>query len=239
MSWLTPRIPINLPDLLKQSLRQGRGSVASEKPIGWEQRLGNSPEMVITKTMEATMQLCVESIEMEKREAPRQHRKHRILPLHPRRLEGRTDSDTFFASEKSIRNFTCVQLFFHVMTGFLFVRCMRREAHSHGAYQDFVRKVGAPNLLLTDNSQTQIGEKWTKTSSRDNITKQVATAPHNQQQNQAERKIRDMKTQALLTLRKSKAPLTFWCYCLQWIADCLNYTAHQHLDWKTPQERLH
>jgi hypothetical protein len=114
---------------------------------------------------------------------------------------------------------------------------MRREAHSHGAYQDFVREVGAPNLLLTDNAKTQIGVKWKKTS-RDNITKQVATVPHNQQQNQAERKIRDMKARVLLTLRKSHAPLAFWCYCLQWVADCLNHTAHQHLDWRTPQERL-
>ena len=32
---------------------------------------------------------------------------------------------------------------------------MFREAHSHGAYQDFVWEVGAPNILLTDNSQTQ------------------------------------------------------------------------------------
>ena len=238
VNWLTPRIPINSPDLLKQSLRRGRGSVVSEDPIAWEERLGNSPEMVVMKTLEATTQLWIEPIEMENREAPRQHRKQRILPIHPRRLQGRTDSDTFFASEKSIQNYTCVQLFFHIMSGFLYVRCMRREAHSHGAYQDFVREVGAPNLLLTDNAQTQIGKKWTKTS-RDNITKQVATAPHNQQQNQAERKIGNMKTRVLLTLRKSKAPLSFWCYCLQWVADCHNYTAHKNLHWKTPYELLH
>ena len=237
INWLTPRIPVNAPDLLKQSIRRGRGAVVPENVVDWENRLGNSPEMVTAKTIAATTQLCIEPIEMENREAPRQHRKQRLLPLHPRRLEGRTDSDTFFASEKSIRNFTCVQLFFHVLSGFLYVRCMRREAHSHGAYQDFVRDIGAPNILLTDNAQTQIGQKWTKTS-RENVTRQIATAPHNQQQNQAERKIRDLKTRVLLNLRKANAPITFWCYCLQWITDCLNHTAQQNLEWKTPIEVL-
>jgi hypothetical protein len=165
INWLTPRIPINAPDLLKQSLRRGRGYSYPKMwligKIAWE----TLQEMVTAKTIQATTQLCVEPIEMENREAPRQHRKQRLMPLHPRRLEGRTDSDTFFASEKSIRNFTCVQLFFHIPTGFLYVRymrstilphsdwfplcpCMRREAHSHGAYQDFVRDVGAPNLAI-------------------------------------------------------------------------------------------
>ena len=238
VNWLTPRIPFNSPDLLKQSLRRGRGSAVTENPTLWEERLGHPPEMVMAKTLQATTQLCTHPIEMENREAPRQHRKQRLLPLHPRRLEGRTDSDTFFASEKSIRNFTCIQLFFHVPSGFIYVRCMRREAHSHGAYQDFVREVGAPNLLLTDNARTETGKKWTKTS-RDNITKQVAIAPHNQNQNQAERKVRDLKARVLVTLRKANAPIQFWCYCLLWIADCLNHTAQQQLQWKTPMEVLH
>ncbi len=237
VQWLTPRIPINSPDLLRQSLRRGRGSVANKRAIDWEARLGNSPEKIIEKTLEATTQLCVNLIEMENRDAPRQHRKQRLLSLHPRRLEGRTDSDTFFVSEKSVRNFTCVHLFFHIESGYLYLRCMRREAHSHGAYQDVIREVGAPNLLLTDNAQTQIGVKWTQTS-RENVTKQVSTAPYNQQQNQAERKIRDMKSRVLLTLRRSKAPIIFWCYCLTWVSDCLNHTAHQQLDWKTPSELL-
>ena len=159
---------------------------------------------------------------MENRDAPRQHRKQRLLPLHLRRLEGRTDSDTFFASEKSVRIFTCcVQLFFHIESGYLYLRCMRREAH--GAYQDYIRDVGAPNLLLTDNAQTQVGVKWTQTS-RENITKQITTAPYNQQQNQAERKVRDVKSRVLLTLRKSNAPIIFWCYCLTFVTDCLNHT---------------
>jgi hypothetical protein len=154
---------------------------------------------VTKKTLEATTQLCFEPVEMENREAPRQHRKKRLMALHPRRLEGRSDSDTFFATIKSVRNYTCIQLFVHLPSQYLYARCMTREKHSHGAYQDFVREVGAPNILLTDNSQTQSGVKWTKTS-RENVTKQIHSVPHNQNQNQAELKIRDIKTRVIMSL---------------------------------------
>ena len=235
--WLTPRIPSDSSELLKQSSRRGRGSVVEEEPTQWNKRLGNSTEFVTMKTLSATTQLCSEPVEMENREAPRQHRKKRLIPLHPNRLEGRTDSDTFFSTIKSIRSFTCVQLFVHLGSQFLFARCMTREAKSHGAYQDFVREVGAPNILLTDNSQTQSGTKWTKTS-RENITKQIHSVPHNQNQNQTELKVRDIKTRVILSLRLAKAPLAFWCYAMMWVIDCLNHSAHKGLDWRTPVEKL-
>jgi hypothetical protein len=133
--WLTPRVPVDATSLLIQSCRRRTIEIAPESEIGWEARLAYPPEMITAKTLAATTQLCIQAVEMENRESPRQHRKQRLLPLHPRRLEGRTDSDTFFASIKSIRNFACVQLFFHLKSQFLFVRCMRREGHSHGAYQ--------------------------------------------------------------------------------------------------------
>jgi hypothetical protein len=86
------------------------------------------------------------------------------------------------------------------------------------------------------NAQTQIGKKWTGTS-RNNATKQINSAPHNQNQNQAERKICDVKRRVMLTLRYSCAPIVFWCFCLQFIVDCLNHTASKKLDWRTPKER--
>jgi len=69
---------------------------------------------------------------------------------------------------------------------------MVKEAHSHGTYQDFIRGVGSRKILLPDNAQILVGKKLTKTS-HDHATKQIAIAPHNQNQNQAERKIHDIK----------------------------------------------
>ena len=116
------------------------------KLVDWKELLGYPSEEVIKMTLENTTQLCVEPVESEQRDISRQHRKKRLLPLHPRRLPGRVDTDTFFSSVKSIRNYTCVQIFVHVLSDFLFLRCMQRESHSHGAYQDFIREVGAAQL---------------------------------------------------------------------------------------------
>ena len=203
----------------------------------WKELLGFPSDEVVEKTLDNTTQLCAEPVEMERRELPRQHRKKRLHPLHPKRLHGRTDSDTFFSSVKSIRGYKCVQLFVHVPSDFLFVRCMQREKHSHGALQDFIREVGAPTTLITDNSQTQTGEKW-KATSRQVMTKQRKFAPHNQNQNKAERRIGDAKHKTMQVMRWANAPLVFWCYALIHVIDCLNHIAKKRLNWRTSYELL-
>ena len=169
------------------------------------------------------------------------------LVLHLRRLKGRTDTDTFFSSVKSIRGYlssvksirgyTCVQIFCHVMSDFLFVRCMQRESHSHGAYQDYIREVGALELIVTDNSRTQTGKKWEKTS-RDVMTKQRRFTPHNQNESKVECRIIDVKHKVVLVLQRAKAPLIFWCHALIFVVDCLNHLAKKPLGWKTSTEVL-
>ena len=131
-----------------------------------------------------------------------------------------------------------IQIFFVCAAKFIFARCMRKEIEWHGAYQDLIREVGAPNLLLTDNAQTETGKKWTKTS-RDNATRQVKTVPHNQNQNNVERKIQDVKRRTILTLvRYALAPLVFWCYCMYFIIDCLNHSAQKELEYRTAMEKM-
>ena len=203
----------------------------------WKELLGFPSKEVLEKTLEKTTQLCAEPVEMERRELPKQHRKKRLLPLHPRRLRGRTDSDTFFSTVKSIRGYKCVQFFVHVPSDYSFARCMQREAHSHGAYQDYIREVGAPQMVITDNSQTQTGKKWEATS-RSIITKQRKFVPYNQNQSKAERRIQDVKHKTVHVMQRAKAPLEFWCYALIFIVDCSNHLAKKQLGWRTSQEVL-
>jgi hypothetical protein len=147
--WLSPR-RLDLSSSKGNAVRRSPAAIVpSQAP--WEERLGNSPEMITVKTLEATTQLCESPVEMDKRESPRQHRKQRVQALHPKRIEGRTDSDTFFVSIKSVRNYACVQIFYSALQRYIFVPGMRKESESHGAYQDLVREVGTPNILLTDN----------------------------------------------------------------------------------------
>ena len=127
-------------------------------------------------TLESTTQMQVEPVKLERREVPKQHRKKRLLMLHPRRLKGRTYTDTLFSTVKSIRGYLCVQIFCHVKLDFLFVRCIQRESNSHGTYQDYIHEVGDPEMIITENSKTQTGKEWEKTS-RHVMTKQRKIYP--------------------------------------------------------------
>ena len=102
--WLIPKTPAATSVLLQ---RRTQATVFPEQ-APWEERLGSCPARTVERTLSATTQLCSGPIEMDNRESPRQHRKSRLLPLHPIRVEGRTDSDTYYCSPKSIRGFTCV-----------------------------------------------------------------------------------------------------------------------------------
>jgi hypothetical protein len=39
---------------------------------------------------------------------------------------------------------------------------MHRESEMPGTFEDFIRQVGAPNSLFSDNSKVQIGKKCTE-----------------------------------------------------------------------------
>ena len=203
----------------------------------WRQLLGFPSNNVVEKTLESTTQLQVDPVESERREIPKQHRKKRLLMLYPRRLQGRTDTDTFFSTVKSIRGYLCVQIFCHVSSDFLFVRCMQRESHSHGAYQDYIREVGASETIVTDNSRTQTGKKWEQTS-REVMTKQRRFTAYNQNESKVERRIQDVKHKVTLVLQRAQAPVTFWCYALIFVVDCLNHIAKKPLGWRTSDEVL-
>jgi hypothetical protein len=85
--WLSPRRLDMKSDSNWIAMRRSPAAIVPS-PAPWEERLGNSPEMITAKTLLATTQLCEAPVEMDKREAPRQHRKQRVQALHPKRIEG-------------------------------------------------------------------------------------------------------------------------------------------------------
>ena len=207
--------------------------VLKDSWIDWKKTLGHCTEEVARKTIKNTTQYFAKPVAAETRAYPMQHRQRRLFPLHLKRLQGRTCGDTFFSSLRSIRGYTCVQLFVALYADYIWVKMLRRESQVPGAYQDFVRDVGTPNELLTDNSKVQSGEKFKKIN-RDNLTQHNFSTPHCQNQNPAERKIQDVKHRGILVLFLSKAPLVFWCYAIYFVVECLNHTSKPKLDGLTP-----
>ena len=112
VNWLTPPIE----ELTLQLIRRRRGDVenqqsdrdenlteelriddSSDTPLTgkgyrsideWKALLSFPSDNVVEKTLTSTTQLQVEPVELDRREIPRQHRKKRLLMLHPRRLRG-------------------------------------------------------------------------------------------------------------------------------------------------------
>ena len=115
---------------------------------------------------------------------------------------------------------------------------MRREKQASSALRESMKEVGAPQQMFTDNSKAQKSKKWTEVLDYLYI-KALWCAPHKQNQNKAERKIQDVKDRTVKTLYQSGAPLVFWCFCMKFVVDCLNHTAKQKLQWRTPMEVMH
>ena len=91
--------------------------------------------------------------------------------------------------------------------------------------------------MTTDNSQTQTGKRWQETS-RNMITKQRTFVPHNQNQSKVEQRSGDTKQKTTYVLHQSGAPLSFWCYCIVFVVDCLNHIAKESLGWRCSEEIL-
>ena len=210
------------PDIPKFTRRNPIMDSGLKAPLS--ERLANCLTNIANRTLLATTQLRDSNIDMYQREIPKMNCKKIGVPFSQRRLEGRTDSDTLFLSVKSICGYRCVQLFFHLLKQFLCIANLRREKDNHGAYQDYIREVGTPNILLTDNSKSQVGKKCTETSLI-NKTQQIILAPDKQNQNASEKKVNDVKHLVYYTLFSSQSPIGLWCYCMQYVVYCLNLTA--------------
>ena len=141
----------------KRKYKDYPGGLSLDK---WRKRLALATEDVIRKTFKATTQLTM-SLEVENRAIPRQHYKSRFPYLRESRVNDVFHSDTFFPSIPSNTGDTCSQLFLGKETDYMKVYPMRKESHSFQALQDFVRNIGVPKGLKTDNAATEVGHKWT------------------------------------------------------------------------------
>ena len=107
------------PDITKCTRKNPILDSGSKAPLS--ERLANCPTDISNQTLLVTTQLRGGNIDMDQREIPRMNCKKRVVPFTQRRLEGRTGSDTFFSSVRSICGFRCVQLFVHLLTQFLWI----------------------------------------------------------------------------------------------------------------------
>jgi hypothetical protein len=61
-------------------------------------------------------------------------------------------ADTYFANEKLIEGYHCVQAFFGMTSKMLYVAGMKTESEFADVYLDFIRKCNIPSAIQKDNA---------------------------------------------------------------------------------------
>ena len=109
------------------------------------------------------------------------------------------------------------------------------------ALKEFIRNVGVPEILITDDNKsfTGRGTDWYSTS-RDKSIKQANTEPYSHWHNKAEAAIREFKRLYKNISHGLPVPRKYWFYLLRYCSDIRNRTALNiySLEGRTPYEKL-
>jgi len=197
---------------------------------------GWTPLDRIQRTLDVTTQYA----RADTRLPMRKHFKTRFPAANVSRLDDVVATDTFFsdtpAHDDGIYGHggaKMVQLYTGVKTQYTKAYPMVSETQMPGTFEDFIRQVGAPNSLFSDNSKVQIGAK-VKDLLRMYRISNYQCEPEHQHQNPAERKIQEVKklTNAIMDRTGTKAK--YWLLALLFCVTLLNHLASASLDWETP-----
>ena len=130
---------------------------------------------------------------------------------------------------------TCFQLFVghdsHYAKGYP----MQTESRMSDALEDFIRDVGAPSALLSDNAKAEIGRR-VEAICRMYAIRQVTTEPGHPEQNSCERHTATIKPMMENIQRQSGSPAVGWVLLLKYVLALMNVLALKSLAWRTPTE---
>ena len=185
------------------------------------------------RTLQVTTQSGIRNVLAPGEKKVRQKLDHLAFP----NLSGKWYTDTMFSKTKSIRGHLVAQVFtngrgsdhFYPMTG--------KGMAGPDALMPFVREVGIPQTIVTDNAPEEIDGEFGKICRKFRI-KQEQTVPYSPWSNLAESTIRELKVKIRRTLRRSKAPKRLWCFCGKWVAAIRRLTALDmpQLQGRVPEE---
>ena len=200
---------------------------------------GFVPTKRIQKTIENTTQFC----RLDARLPLRKHYKSRFPAANIPRRNEIVATDTFFsdvpAHDDGILGHggsKMVQLYCGTTSLITAIFPMRNESEMPGTLLDFIRKLGAPNGLFSDNAKVQIG-KTIQTILRMYCIEDMQSEPHHQHQNPAERRIQDIKKVSNHIMDRTGTPSKFWLLSLLHTVYILNRLSTESLDWLTPYEK--
>ncbi len=149
---------------------------------------------------------------------------------------GRFYSDTMFSSVPSIQGNTCAQVFVNDVN-FTRVYPMKKKRFACNALLEFIRDVGIPSTLHTDNAKELTYGGWKKITSEHQIPQTLAE-PYSPWQVRAEGAIRELKRGVNRLMEGTNAPRLLWDFCAAYVADLRSMTVTDlySLQGRTPWE---
>ena len=170
-----------------------------------------------TNTLKATTQLGVRSAIGP---LTRRYRTD-ILQLHYRRLNFTLFSDTMFAKTKSLKGFTCCQVYADG-EGFVWADPMKSKSEAGRTLKRLIQDVGIPNKIVSDGAPEQIGpgsefQKLMRTYDIRGHQNEAKT----QKYNRAEDAIRECKRRWKQRIIRRRVPKRVWDFGIVWESEIL------------------
>ena len=168
----------------------------------------------------------------------RDHFCTRTLPLRLPRVNDICYVDTFFSSVLSAQGYRCFNLFSYKKSGLDVVDLRRQRGSAYNGMEDVFKENGVPIAVHSDNANEFKSKLWERTLRKLGTSKpqRFSEAGH-QNQNIAEYRGGALKAAVTHVLHVTGAPLSFWCYALEYVALVRSHLARRSLDWRSPREK--
>ena len=190
------------------------------------------------RTLKATSHKCIRTLgNLTRRfKIDRAHMRYKKLATR----EGSFYTDTLFSKIKSIRGYTCGNLY-TISLGFkkFFPMESKTGQECSNSLQTLIHLVGIPPSLHSDNAPEFVQGDFKKKCQKFDI-QQSATEPHSPWQNRAESGICEVKSFASKTMEQYQVPLRLWCFAYECAAEVLSFIVPGsfQLQNRTPYETV-
>ena len=131
----------------------------------------------------------------------------------------------------------CAQFFVGCETSVCDIYGMRTDSQFVNRLLDVIRTRGAMDQLISDRAQVEVSERVLDIL-RHLCIDDWQSEPHNQHQNFAERRYREVKHKTNRVLNMTGAPDNTWLLVMEYVCFILNRMALRSKNWKTPLELL-
>jgi len=108
-------------------------SLSDQDVSEWSHRLGCLNKEATIHTLQATTKI-VKNVDAENRLTPRMHFKCHLPVLRPKHLKEGFSIDTFPSSTRSVRGFTCAQVFLRIESGHTVLIPLKSKANAFTAF---------------------------------------------------------------------------------------------------------